>query len=244
MRVLIILAFLSIKVMTDEFFYFIPPKNWALVDPKKLPSSTTIAFVCKLGAAIKPSINLGIEPTDLSLENYLKIAKKKILLDRRNSWKELCYLKTPMGEARISQIEQKHECGDLISMQYILIAQKKAFVITALCLKDDYPTFSQDFLKTFESFQLTQNALASLQEIKDQKVLLSLQTKITDDWKKYVQSSKKESKETLFNSKTFQKKFWQPLEAEISKSFKDKGLFWQSQTAHEIKVSLKTSFDN
>ena len=236
---LLILSLFSCLFCKEPFYYFIPPKNWDVVDPAKLKPMFKIAFVEHSSKSFKPSLNLGIQKVDVSLTEYLEAAKKQHLLNRKKKWHELGYVKTPAGDAHISQIDEKAKFGDVRSMQCILVKEGLAYVITAVALREDFIDYHNDFLKAFESFTICSDTVSSLnsQELKN-----SYDVKVKEllhNWTLFLAAGKtKQPLEKSFEDKRFQRSFWSDFEKFLSKSFKDQGVFWQVMASKEVKVLL------
>ncbi len=222
---------------TTPFYYFVPPKNWDLVAPDKLPKGTVIAFVEKSHKPFKASINLGIETTSVSLERYIEISKKKIIADRSNSWTSLGILSQPTWTGHLAQIDSKNGCGDVRSFQCIISYQDCIYVLTAVALKEDHTKNAPLFMEIFESFSLNKNALNSLKTSELKKSFSAIcQIPITS-WLSLKNTYPQEPLSSLFEKKEFQKQ-WLLFEKSLQKTFKSQGLFWQAQAAQELKTSL------
>lgn len=236
---LLILILFSSLFSKEPFYYFIPPKNWDVVDPSKLKPMFKIAFVEHSNKTFKPSLNLGIQKIDVSLTTYLEGAKKQHLLNRNKKWSELGYVKTTAGDAHISQIDEKNTIGDIRSMQCILVKEGLAFVITAVALREDFINYHNDFLKAFESFTICPDTISSLTS-EELKTTYNIKVKeLLHNWSLFLATSKtKDSPEKTFEDKRFQRGFWSDFEKYLSKSFKDQGIFWQVMASKEVKHLL------
>jgi len=238
MKIVLVLLSLFPCLYSANFYYFIPPKNWKLVDPTKLSKTIDVAFVENSKKPFKPSINLGIEKVSITLDKYVLAAKKQITANKSNQWRELGYIINKSGKAHLAQIDSKNSCGDIRSIQSIFVNEGTVFILTAVALKEDFEYCLNTFIEAFESFCIKESALSSLSEGKAQ----SLEKKINDiknAWKNLeANQSKKPSDASLFFDKTFQKKHWKPFEKYLLKSHKEMGLFWQIKTSSELKESL------
>ncbi|MBM3191110.1 MAG: hypothetical protein FJZ63_00455 [Chlamydiae bacterium] len=230
------LGFLALAA-DEGFYYFIPPKSWKVVHPEKLPSTIKIAFVANSKKAFKPSLNLGIEKVSVTLPEYIAAVKKQLSSDRKNRWHEVGFLPTKAGKAHISQIDVKAECGDIRSMQAILIQNGTAYVMTAVALREDFLTYHNDFIHAFESFTLCPNALHSLASDALKALYQDKITHLLQDFHKTL-AEKKLSPEKAFSHTAFQKGPWKVFEKAISKAFKDQGLVWQVMASKEVKERL------
>jgi hypothetical protein len=225
---------------TTPFYYFVPPKNWDLVAPDKLPKGTVIAFVEKSHKPFKASINLGIEATSVSLERYIEISKKKILANRSNSWSSLGILTQPTWTGHLAQIDSKNGCGDVRSFQCIISYQSCIYVLTAVALKEDHTKNAPLFMEIFESFSFHKNAINSLKTSDLKKSFSEICQIPLTSWHSLRDSYPQESLASLFEKKDFQKK-WLLFEKSLQKTFKSQGIFWQAQAAQELKISILSS---
>lgn len=221
----------------EPFYYFIPPKKWKVVDPEKLSKSTKIAFIANSKKAFKPSLNLGIEKVSISLQDYIEAVKKQHTANRKHRWHEVGFLQTKAGTAHISQIDIKAECGDIRSMQSILIQNGYAYVITAVAMRDDFLEYHNDFIKAFESFAIYEDALHSLSS---EELKIYYQKKISTLLQGFnkILASHPDSPEKAFESLSFQKNNWKDFEKSLSQTFKDQGFMWQLMASKEAKSQL------
>lgn len=229
----------------ESFYYFVPPSNWKVVSPDKLPPSVKIGFVANSQKTFKPSLNLALETTKAPLEDYVKAVKKKHLASRKNRWSELGYVETRSGKAHISQIDTKAECGDIRTMQCILKNEDNFYIITAMALREEFVNYHDVFLKAFETLSVTDSALSTIKDAFQKKTYQQEVAKVLSSWKAFLSQGKKETNlEKAFSNKAFQKKNWKAFEKTLSKVFKEEGTFWQIMAASEIKNSLiSESFD-
>jgi hypothetical protein len=146
------------------------------------------------------------------------------------------FLKTHAGLAHLSQIDTKAECGDIRSMQSIIIQDGYAYVITAVTLRDDFLQYHNEFIKAFESFSISQDALSSLTSS-------SLKLQYSEKTANLLKSFHKlacthDSTQKTFESPLFKKRHWKAFEKYLSQSFKDQGVFWQVMASKELKNNL------
>lgn len=236
---LFMLLFFPSLFCKEPFYYFIPPKNWDVVDPSKLKPMFKIAFVERSKKPFKPSLNLGVQKVNVSLTDYLEAAKKQHLLNRNKKWNELGYVKTSAGDAHISQIDEKNQVGDIRSMQCILVKEGLAYVITAVALREDFTNYHNDFLKAFESFTICTDTLSSLNSEELKKNYDAKVKELLHNWTLFLAASKSpQPLEKSFEDKRFKRAFWTDFEKYLSKSFKDQGVFWQVMASKEVKHLL------
>ncbi len=141
----------------DSIYITHPPKGWECInDPQQLPQKVKIIFVGsgQGNNPFTPSINLATEATTLSLNEY--IAQAKAYHEGRAGTR--CNLigpiQTNVGPAQLLQIERASQWGDIRFLQAVYIQDSEAYVITATCLKSDFPTLSSQIFKAIQSFSL------------------------------------------------------------------------------------------
>lgn len=224
--------------MQAPFYYFIPPKNWDLVSSEKLSKGTVIAFIEKSHKPFKASINLGIENTDMLLERYVEIARKKIIADRSNTWTSLGTLIQPNWKGHLAQIDSKNGCGDVRSFQCIISDKNRIYVLTGVCLKEDHVKNASLFMEIFESFNIQDSALSSLKDKDLKSTFIKQRQNILNAWQALKKNNPATSPSLLFEGKEFQKKYWLSFEHHLQKTYRTLGLFWQAQAAQELKNEL------
>jgi hypothetical protein len=230
------LLFSSFISCSEPFYYFTPPSEWKVIDPEKTSKAIKIAFVANSKKAFKPSLNLGIEKVSVSLEDYIVAVKKHHTSNRKNRWHEVGLLKTHAGNAHLSQIDTKAECGDIRSMQSIIVKDGYAYIITAVALRDDFLQYHNDFIKAFESFSISEDSLSSLSS----SALKASYMKKTKDLLKSFHEllASNTTPQKAFESSLFKKKHWKAYEKYLSQTFKDQGVFWQVMASKEAKNNL------
>ncbi|MCH9630385.1 MAG: hypothetical protein S4CHLAM37_03810 [Chlamydiia bacterium] len=234
-----VLTFSSFVYSSGDFYYFVPPKNWKVVDPSKIPDFVKISFVSNSPKTFKPSLNLVTESANASIEEFVASAKKHHIASRKNKWSEIGYVQTKSGKAHVSQIDTKAECGDIRTMQCILKDGNLFYIITAVALRDEFIDYHNEFLQAFETFQICQSATDTLPSKELKERYHTQVEKLEKGWKSFLLSQKSSTpSEESFNHKKFRKKHWVSFEKALAKTFKDQGLFWQVMAASEAKKAL------
>jgi len=136
----------SFKVM------FTPPSGWRLADKDSLSKHVMLMVVGKGTHDFPPSMNLGYDPYQGDLKDYLKIVKE-INSSQGCTLKDLGTIKTDAGVASLSQFDEKTEWGEVRQMHAILLRDGVAYILTACALKDEFPSFYQDFFKSMQSLR-------------------------------------------------------------------------------------------
>ena len=239
---LIFFCFFASCFSNEPFYYFIPPKDWKVVDPKKLPKIVQIGFLSPGPKPFKASLNLVLETANADLETYVKNVKKHHLISRKSRWSEIGYVDTQSGRAHVSQIDTKAECGDIRTMQCILKHASQFYILTAVALREEFIDYHNDFLEAFESLSIVSSIQDSLNHSHEIKAFNQELTKLLQHFKTTHDSQKKGvSIEQTFNCRKFQKKYWKPFEKTLLSTFKSKGLFWQVMAAKEARKVLFSS---
>lgn len=240
----VISTLLLFSPLTSEepFYYFVPPKTWDVVDPSKLTSMFKIAFVERSNKTFKPSLNLGIQKTKVSLAEYVEAAKKQHLTNRNKKWSELGLVKTKAGMAHLSQIDEKTQMGDIRSMQCILLHKEHIYVMTAVALREDFLHYHNEFLEAFESFSIHPDTLHSLTQ---DELKTRYDTKVKEllhEWTLFLAAANHPKEpQKAFDDKRFQRGLWKDFEKFLSKNFKDQGVFWQVMATKEVRDHLLDS---
>jgi len=148
-------------VSVQEEIQFTPPLNWRFTEKDKLPGSVKLMVVGKGEHEFPPSMNLGSEPFDGTLKDYLRTIKS-INEARHAEYKDLGTIRTDAGNANLSQVDMHTEWGDVRMMHVILMHDGVAYILTAAALKDEFPTYYKDFFKSMTSLKITQKAQPQL----------------------------------------------------------------------------------
>ncbi|MCC5831420.1 MAG: hypothetical protein JJU12_00050 [Chlamydiales bacterium] len=143
--------------LTAETFSLTPPKGWDCInDPGQLPQRVSIIYIGAGKTQFTPSLNVATEPTDLPLDQYLSIAKSYHQAQGDTRCKQLGTVDTRAGKAQLLQIDRVTQWGNVRFIQAVLIRDKKAYVVTATCLQEEFSSLSSQIFKSIQSFTITQ----------------------------------------------------------------------------------------
>lgn len=134
---------------------FTPPAGWHSTDSKDLLGSVKVMVVGKGEHEFPPSINLGTETYKGTLKQYLKRIKE-INASQGHEWKDLGTIRTPAGEASLSQADTKTKWGEVRMMHVILRKDNTVYILTAASLKEEFPKFYKDFFAAFRSLRFNE----------------------------------------------------------------------------------------
>ncbi len=241
MKYLFVLIFLPFFAFAkDPFYSFVLPKKWEIVSTKDFASSIKIGCVAKSKNNLKPSLNLAIEKTKVSFEDYIKAVKDRHISKRKNTYTSLGYLDIAKNKAHLSQIDTKTKCGDMRILQCLLLKDNIAYIMTGVCEKGDFLDIYDQFINAFESFEIAQSPFETLSNLSKENQLKEQISLVKTAWQELKNKSTNHEIDQLFLDKKFQKKNWKNLEKFISKTFKEKGLIWHIQASAYIKSEICT----
>jgi hypothetical protein len=215
--------------------FFNPPKGWEIADPTSLSPRVKIAFLKNTGKGFCPSINLAIEETQASLNEYLKAVKAIHEQDRSSHWRALGKMRTSAGMAQLTEINSTSEWGPIRILQLILVKDSHAYVVTAASLKEEFSNYYKEIQSTFRSLTLSNDLLSHIPqserrvslEQQEQALLLAAQDSI--------QSSEDPS---------FQEKKWIAFQQSVIDNFNDMGAFWQVLLLKNTQKKLLSYAEN
>lgn len=134
-------------------FTITPPKGWECIqDPTQLPQKVKFIYIGNAKKSFTPSINLASELTNMALDEYVNTAKGYHESQSGARCSLLGDIITKAGTAKLMQIDRSTEWGEVRFLQAALIREGEAYVITATCLREEFPSLSTLFLKTIQSF--------------------------------------------------------------------------------------------
>lgn len=138
-------------------FSMTAPKGWECIDDKKqLPAKVELVFIGTGKGQFTPSINLATENTEMTMQEYVKLAKQYHESQGETKCRSLGALDTKEGPAELLQIDRQTQWGPVRFIQASLIKQGTAYVITATCLQEDFNEFSSSFFKAIQTFTINQ----------------------------------------------------------------------------------------
>ncbi len=133
---------------------FTPPKDWQCTDPSKLSSHVHICFISQDSYFFHPSLNLASEETSLSEEGYIKAVKKIHNDDPSCKWHSLGVFKTAEGKGHLAEIETGTKFGEAKMLQFILVKNGCAYILTGAALKKEFMKYQKDFVAAFRSLKI------------------------------------------------------------------------------------------
>lgn len=213
----------AFESLSDCHCYFIPPESWDLADPTTLSQAVKIAFLTKGSKGFCPSINLAIEKTHVSINEYLKAVKAIHEQDRSNQWRALGKVKTQSGLAQLTEIDSPSEYGPIRLLQLILLKDGYAYVLTAAALKEEFSAHYQAFQTAFRSLTLTTDLFNNIPQLERRETLKLKQAQL-------IEAAK---------DPEFQEEHWLPFQKAVLDGFKDMGTFWQILVLRDSLDKLK-----
>lgn len=133
-----------------------PPQGW---QPAKLddPSSPIeLAFIGTPSNAteLPPNISLAFEEVDCTLKEYVQGAKENILSDPSTTWRDLGTFKTAAGVGRLTESSSPSAWGEIKTLQVLFVKDKRASILTATCLKKEFPFLQTTLLNALKSLAI------------------------------------------------------------------------------------------
>ncbi len=210
---------------SDSLCYFTPPQGWEIADPRSLSSRVKIAFLKNTGKGFCPSINLAVEETSVSLNDYLKAVRAIHEQDRNNHWRALGKVKTAAGLAQLTEIDSTTEWGPIRILQLIFIKEGQAYVLTAAALKEEFSNYYKEFQSAFRSLTLSSDLLGNIPQLERRETLKQKQQQLIKAAGDALAASSKPT--SLLEDPLFQEKYWLPFQQAVLNNFSDMGAFWQ-----------------
>lgn len=209
----------------SSFCYITPPQGWEIADPKTLGKSVMIAFLKKNAAGFSPSINLAVEKTNLSLEEYLKAIRQLHEADKRNRWRKLGKVHTQSGIGQLTEIDTSTEWGAVRMLQLIVVQQGCAYVVTGAASKEEIAQYYKEFQASFRTLQITSDLISTIPQTQRREALKNQSEQLLAAWQKGLPASSEPSEH--FNSPDFQNTYWLPFQNSVVQDYEDMGAHWQ-----------------
>lgn len=185
--------------------FFIPPEKWEIVNPKHYPPYVIISFIKKDLSTCRPTINLAVQKTSLTLDEYTNQAKKIHIKEPDTSFKILDRVDLSDAKAIICEIRKKIDSIDFNILQMICVKNDNAYVLTGACKKEEILNNYQMFTDVFNSFKIIDNLFSLVPEKDKQEELINIVKQTSDSLK---HPNKKENKKKLSSfEKYLEKKF-------------------------------------
>ena len=222
----IVLCFVS-SLLADTEPFFICPKNYEIANPKTYNKYIKIAFSKNEKSICRPTLNLSIQKTVLTLDEYTKEAQNIHQKTGNTTYTILGKIDLDQGKASLSQIDQNIHSTNFQMLQMIFIKDKKAYIITASSKKDQMLHNYQTFLDTFSSFKIVDDLFLLVSD-------KSKQNYLKQKYSSFITSSKKLSDKQI-------KKNLISFEKYLENNFQNLGKYFQvlllQKALKEIKVS-------
>jgi hypothetical protein len=228
--------------------FFIPPKNWRLVDQKHLLEEVKIMVVgLPLSMNhIPPSINLALEETSLSTDQYLAIVEENNKSDPDCYWTNIGFIQTNAGPMVLTQLDLKTSYGPAKMIQAIMVKHSKAYVLTATSAQSEFAHFSDDFNQSIKSFTINKDIFELVDDKKKRKDLKNFVKQVKNKWSEdlritkslYPDLSHSQIAIKTFDSSSFQNIVWKPLQEKIASSYDFLGSKWADKFFSILKDDL------
>ncbi len=201
----IIFLFQKIYALNVKTVFFIPPNKWELVNPKLYPPFIEVSFVKKEISTCRPTLNLAIQKTSLTLDEYTNEAKKIHIKERTATYRILDKIHLSQGPAYICQINKTTNSTDFEILQMIFVKDDYAYVLTAACRKEEMLKNYQTFMNVFTSFKIIDDLFSLVSDTQKKDELIIQFNKISHSLKT---SNEKENKKNIASfEKYLDKKF-------------------------------------
>lgn len=225
--------------------YFLPPKGWEYIDPKVLPPLVKVMIRGKGVGELPPSINLAVEKTDSTIEEYLNAIKTMNQLDRCTRWSRLGTMPSQAGELYLTQLDTQSKWGEVRMIQAITIQDGVVYVLTATALRTEFSKYCSDFFKAIQSFAINKNASEMIVDPQKQQLLKTGLKQLQESWKAiYLKTSPSNEPpsprnipQSIFESNEFKTK-WVAFEQMVDKNFAEMGDSWKAYLYKQVKEEL------
>ena len=205
---------------SDSFqCFFVPPEEWEIADPKTFSPQVKIAFFKRSNKGFCPSINLAIEETPVSLNDYLKAVKAIHEQDRNNQWRALGKVRTHSGLAQLTEVDCTTELGAIRILQLILMKDGHAYVLTAAARKEEFSDYYKNFQSAFRSLTLTADLLSNIPQLERREILKEKQHQLLEAAEQSLLASAE--KTYPLEDPAFQEKHWLPFQQSVLDNFGD-----------------------
>jgi hypothetical protein len=135
-----------IPLLLAAYALLTPPTGWTPSLPSEASEYIQIGFVGP-GLTSRPTLNLAIEEVEVDLPTYLKAAKKIHTEELHATWRDLGKFTVEAGAGRLTEIT----LDQVKILQFILISDQKAYIVSAACPKKEYPKNQPTLLEAIRS---------------------------------------------------------------------------------------------
>jgi hypothetical protein len=223
---------------------FDPPKGWRTTDVSETFPSVKILVFGKGEYPYPPSIALSTEPFEGTLKQYL-IKIKARNEARGYEWKDLGTIQTQSGPARLSQVDEKSEWGDIRYMHAILSKNGQIYILMAAAIKHEFSRFYKDFFEAMHSMRVGKDPWDLLEKSRQTQLKNEIQ-KLKEKWQALFMQEKQSHphltldnlKEELFKGESFQRTAWLPFKQMLVDKFSKMGSEWQVLILQSIEKEL------
>lgn len=189
----------------EQIPFFISPNQWEVVNPKRYPPLIAISFIKKEISTCRPSLNLAIEKTSLSLDEYTNVAKKTHNKDPNTKYRILDTIQLSQGMANICQICKKTNGVDFELLQMIFVYSDQVYVLTGTCKKEEMLKNYKIFMDAFTTFKIIDDLFSLISDNEKKAGLINEFNKLSSSLK--TQNEKENNKNLELFEKYLDKKF-------------------------------------
>ena len=195
-----------IKVSAEPIAFFKTEKKWSVVNPKAYSKLVKIGFIKNERSSFNPSINLAIENTTASLEEYCQASKEAHELDPNTTYTIIDAISLKDGKASLCQINKKINSLSVKMLQLIFIKDTRVYVMTAASKKKDFLNHYQSFINMFSSLKISNDIFSIVENKTTRQNLKAKCDELIDDLKNTTKTRQKTKKLKIFE-KYLGKKF-------------------------------------
>lgn len=229
----------SLNLCSALDFYFDAPNNWKLSDPKTYSPTVRVCFV-NPQEGYSPSINLAVEKSTLSIDEYVKLSQKAYKRNPLAKWRNLGSFNSLAGTGTLVEIDLTSKAGKGRILQFIVKKEDEFAVLTAASGVNDLKNHLELFKNAFRSLTVTDNLLSLIPDESDQANLQKLLSTLELAQKELPADSLKEKSIPLTSE---MKQTIAQIETILSK-YHDKGSCWHflalRQCAHVLDEKSKS----
>ncbi len=146
-------TYYSQLVEGNKSAYFQVPGDWLLAKPDQLPPKVTMLATGEGKREVRPRLNLAEENVDGDLDDYLKVIAELNKAEGRE-WRKLGTIETESGTASLSQCDMPTKWGTTRMLHAILVQNKKAYILTASSLQEEFADNYELFFRSLSSLKV------------------------------------------------------------------------------------------